>query len=557
MKPILITLLSVALASSCANHEVKRLLTEAESLMQDHPDSALSIIESIDTAALMTKAQRADFSLLHAMALDKNYIDTTDLRVIAPAFRYFRNHGSDQDKMRTLYYQGRIYINADDYSNAVISLNNALEYAQGEEYLDKGRIYSALSVSYCNSHNNIEELTCSRHAYDNFLKSGSEKYLDSARYLLALSLRNNNLVDEADSVFNSIYSGKDSTARLSRTVMCAQASNCLQMDFPDYVKACKLFGYLEKNGAAFSENDILEYAFSLLNCGERAESDRLLSTLDERIVSGKSHFFLYKILKAKGMTDTALHHLEEYLDYQNDYVKSKLEQSVFKAQSENYSLISEKSKQEVKSARIGNLALVLTMIALLLLAYLIYKDMERSFEQERERQNNAVEESRVLLRELTDKYEADKVQNKDKIRELRKVYMSLYQKQLKEIGKLYDAHTAHKKDAIIEIASKKSKETIAKILAELSGSSSGQRKFEQRINQDVDNVISKIRSDFPKFDDDDIRFISYLIAGFDSATISFLMDMKKDTVRVRRYRIKHMIAEYCGPNADMYKIVFE
>ena len=122
---------------------------------------------------------------------------------------------------------------------------------------------------------------------------------------------------------------------------------------------------------------------------------------------------------------------------------------------------------------------------------------------------------------------------------------------------MYDAHTAHKKDAIIEIASKKSKETIAKILAELSGSSSGQRKFEQRINQDVDNVISKIRSDFPKFDDDDIRFISYLIAGFDSATISFLMDMKKDTVRVRRYRIKHMIAEYCGPNADMYKIVFE
>ena len=142
MKPILITLLSVALASSCANHEVKRLLTEAESLMQDHPDSALSIIESIDTAALMTKAQRADFSLLHAMALDKNYIDTTDLRVIAPAFRYFRNHGSDQNKMRTLYYQGRIYINADDYSNAVISLNNALEYAQGEEYLDKGRIYT-------------------------------------------------------------------------------------------------------------------------------------------------------------------------------------------------------------------------------------------------------------------------------------------------------------------------------------------------------------------------------------------------------------------------------
>ena len=70
---------------SCSERRTMRDLLDIESYIDARPDSALVAIRQIDTLSLNTKAQKAKFALLHAMALDKNYIDTTDLRVIAPA----------------------------------------------------------------------------------------------------------------------------------------------------------------------------------------------------------------------------------------------------------------------------------------------------------------------------------------------------------------------------------------------------------------------------------------------------------------------------------------
>lgn len=53
--------------------------------MWTHPDSALAILESVDTLDLRTKSLRARYSLLYTMALDRNDIFSTDLKVITPA----------------------------------------------------------------------------------------------------------------------------------------------------------------------------------------------------------------------------------------------------------------------------------------------------------------------------------------------------------------------------------------------------------------------------------------------------------------------------------------
>ena len=52
-------------------------LEDIESYIQPRPDSALAAMRSIDTTGLNTGELRAKYSLLYAMALDKNYIDAT------------------------------------------------------------------------------------------------------------------------------------------------------------------------------------------------------------------------------------------------------------------------------------------------------------------------------------------------------------------------------------------------------------------------------------------------------------------------------------------------
>ncbi len=64
------------------------LMDTAQALMEDRPDSALAIVEAIDTATLGGAEERGRRSLLHAMALDKSGIDTTDASVIAPALAW-------------------------------------------------------------------------------------------------------------------------------------------------------------------------------------------------------------------------------------------------------------------------------------------------------------------------------------------------------------------------------------------------------------------------------------------------------------------------------------
>ena len=103
------------------------LMDRAESLMEQRPDSALSTLDSITTAALAPGEQTARYALLRSMALDKNYIDTTDFSVLQPAIDYYLTKGTPDQKLRTYYYQGRIYQNVGNDDSAMQAFVNALD----------------------------------------------------------------------------------------------------------------------------------------------------------------------------------------------------------------------------------------------------------------------------------------------------------------------------------------------------------------------------------------------------------------------------------------------
>ena len=101
----------------CDRHsDLEFKLDAAEQLMQSKPDSALSLLSSIPTSEIKGKKYKARYALLKSIALDKNYIDTTSFKVIQPALDYYLEYGNADEKLRTLYYQGRIFQNqgADD-----------------------------------------------------------------------------------------------------------------------------------------------------------------------------------------------------------------------------------------------------------------------------------------------------------------------------------------------------------------------------------------------------------------------------------------------------------
>ncbi|MDE6740727.1 MAG: hypothetical protein K2J58_00165 [Muribaculaceae bacterium] len=101
----------------------------ADRLMESHSDSALAILESMEILDIKEKREKARYALLKSMALDKNYVDTTTFDILKPAIDYYLDNGTPDEKLRTYYYQGRIYQNRNERDSALHSFMRALDIA--------------------------------------------------------------------------------------------------------------------------------------------------------------------------------------------------------------------------------------------------------------------------------------------------------------------------------------------------------------------------------------------------------------------------------------------
>ena len=116
-------ILFIILLSGCSIREVKSKLDDVESYIAERPDSALVVLESIDSTALKTKGLKAHHALLHAMALDKNYIDVTDDSLANIAVKYYQKRGDKRNLVRSLYYKGLSYYYDEQYNNSILELS--------------------------------------------------------------------------------------------------------------------------------------------------------------------------------------------------------------------------------------------------------------------------------------------------------------------------------------------------------------------------------------------------------------------------------------------------
>lgn len=564
---VIIFLLMSFLLVSCDNRQTKSLLQDVETYIQERPDSALRVLRKVDSLTLNTKALRARYSVLFAMALDKNYIDTTALSILEPTVAYYEKFGSPKDKMLSYYYLGRIYSNRKDYPNAVIFYSQALRESSEYDYYHRGLIYAASADAYNASFNDEEELRNTILAYECFEKIG-DKDLDLSLYKVAQAYHNNERFDVADSLYSLVYSGKDSTSRLALYAMEDLVSNDLYQEKQDVERDLELLEYVAEHRGNLSLESYYEYAYLLLLAGKESEAENILSQLSNREANGKTMEIRYRIAECKGQNEEALALLKSMLSHQNDVVKKKLAQSVFKAQSDYYRLTAEVSEQKSTISNQRSIIILITGLMIIALLYVIFMKRKSTLIREKNRLTQAVEESERLLETVRNRANEEKSEREkdildlksrnereqDKIKDLREMYVALYQKRFSEIGKYYDAASSHRLESIKEKAYHDVISSTQALFEEIASGSEGQKKFEARINAELDDIVSKIRSDFPKLKDDDIRFICYLIVGFDTSTISFLMDISKENVRVKKHRLREKLNGYSGPNETLYRL---
>ena len=255
----------------------------AENLMEAHPDSALTLLSTIDTTRLADDQAKARYALLMSMALDKNYIDTTNFNVLQPAIDYYFENGTPDEKLRTYYYQGVIFLNKGERDNALSSFEKGTQmFNESSDSLTIARLLVAQGLIY----NELFDFDSSIKHYleaADIYKSISKERLEVDCLLCALNgsilLENRQKCDSLLTLLSNTNAlTRQMHQRLQRHRIYYATLFCSKDDIQ------RLIHQQEKNLS--SQNDILMQAHAYSKIGENEKAKNLL----DYVVSNKQPY---------------------------------------------------------------------------------------------------------------------------------------------------------------------------------------------------------------------------------------------------------------------------
>ena len=568
----------IVFVSSCASKEAKRIMDTADAVMWTRPDSALAALKSIDTLNLKAKAQRARYSLLYTMALDRNHRDIPDLRIIKPAASYYERHGSNDDRMKMYFYLGVAQYDTGDPESAIASYLRAKEYSfHSDNLVFKGIISSSISDVYLWNNNNSESILYCKEACDYFVQAKDSFRLWNTTGLLANRYSNIRDWAKADSLYSIFFSQPIRDTSIYARQLLNLAWNNIFKPGSDPHESIDLFRKATGEfGGTPSLNDYCVYAYASEIIGDHRTANDVIRQL-ENVDSSSTilKIWKYRISKHRADYKTALTYLEQSLNDQNSEVLETVGQSVALAQSdyyENKSLLLDKDRRLQRQVKWMIFLIAVMMVASGLGIYSKRKKIwqrqveEMSFinDEVSQRLNEALLSEKEHLRSIDSLASANELAEKN-IQTLSEKLSSAAEKEQVLMGLRAKYVQANKRRyAQLNVlcrqylespnASRNGKDKIyaevKKILAILD--EPNQKELESMLDDNLDGIMSKLRAAIPDTTEKDFRFISFLVLGFDTKTISRMMDYNVNTVYTKRYIIKEKISKLDGENKALF-----
>ena len=375
LKIVVLSLIAVALCSCVGNRKARIAFDSADSLMQSHPDSALSILRTVDRASLSNRSDIARYSLLMSQALDKEGIESDSDSLTKIAYDYYRHLDDDRNHALAAYYHGRIAQNAGDNEHAASLFLEAKDYSEKNgDFITVGLSSNKLGDLYYNAVVFDKSLECYSASRSAFISAAKYEFADYEREMMASTMLQLKQYVEAakeyEGCIDSAYARKD-TAYAS-DLLCKEAFAYYLI--PEYSKAIELY----RKGIAGLVNDAqstkykTELAVLLMSEGKDRDAEELLlpvlsdTSLDYKAIAS---YNLYKIYKGQGRLSDALEMYEQFNLLSNSLFTRRLKDNLAASESKydksrlefaNYRL-QQKRKTEVLCLLIIILALSITV----------------------------------------------------------------------------------------------------------------------------------------------------------------------------------------------------
>ena len=147
-----VLLISCLLLGSCGdNSRATALLSCADSLMADRPDSALQILDGCEAeVAAWPESQQMRYRLLQAKGRNKAYVPFTSDSVMIDVVDYYDHHGTANEQIEAHYLLGCVYRDLGEAPKALSAYHDAVECADTTavdcDYVLLGRLHGQMAT---------------------------------------------------------------------------------------------------------------------------------------------------------------------------------------------------------------------------------------------------------------------------------------------------------------------------------------------------------------------------------------------------------------------------
>ena len=533
-------MITVCIIYGCSDNSPKSILTDIDSFIQERPDSALAILDTMDRASLKTERLKAHHALLHAMALDKNFIDVSNDSIARVAVDYYATRGSRKSYARSLYYLGLAYFYQEEYTKAIVEFTKAESVAVTSDSLYLGFSKVGLADTYGKSYNYGEEENNLKEAFDIFSSLSLNYYSQATLLRLANVYFNTSQTEKSIEILNELIIDNNIADNLKSSALATLAYQYTVKESPNLIYAETLF---RRNNEEYGGNNMSikrywAWAYSLYATGRKSEAREIMSQLisDESVTSS---YWQYLITKSDGNLLLSLKHLENYIKYNDIIVSDIIHQSVALSQRDYYEYLADNYEYKAHNTRLTMLITILTFIFSSLLVFVLVRLYVKKQEFVKEKNLLYISEIRRQLEEA----------KREDYPLLKKKYLSLYRSKFEMIGTLYE-HLMNSKD-LINIEESIYKKVDALVI-NFTQDYKDSKKFEAMLDEDLDNIMSNLRSEIPDLKPKDYSIFSLFVIGFDVTTISHLLNTTMNTIYIRKSRIKHHIEELNPPHKTQF-----
>lgn len=420
-------------------------LVQAEAIMYEHPDSALQILQEMQTPASSQKLEYATWALLMTHAKYKMFIRQTD-SLVNIAYSYFMKREDAQRKALVLYLKGGICQDNKDIEEAQRLFLEASGYAEkNDDYQLCYLINAQLGNIYVLRSYKEYALDAFSKAYQYALKSNNSEYIASSQMYLGRVYSIQLKFDLAIECYkNAIEVAKQNHSLRKIIASCNELAG-VYTETKDYEQAMYYVKQAIKNnsigaikgqinlviGDIYNRTGLIDSAYYYL--------DRVIAFEKNPRTVNSACRILYDLSKKERKFKEALFYSDKLLSGLDSLYSSHRDQELAKMQ-EKYNqqkVINEKNQLKIEKDKNTRTALIALVLLICVIATLIYIYQRKLMKKERTIQKKE-EEIRRSMMQISENRSLIK-HNQSKMEELMAQIKANkgMQEQLKELSKTY------------------------------------------------------------------------------------------------------------------------